>query len=312
MNLLDERINQCRWEGRNYEMNRKPILAFDTSALNRLADEYGKRDLSCISTIQSGYEVLLPELATGELYATGKFERRKALYEVCRELLNNGCCISPAHWLISSLVKRHYQDPTKFDWSIVPWRCHADEKQIREGTILDDEVLATSQRKRQTESKREFEAGFKKDACSGTQTWNDWINQKERNGELLSIARNLYEPALSYGHDMASVPVARKAELGGDWLGKFVDGCPPFRALVYAYAMTIYDRCCAQKPGGEEYSAGNVDQFMSVYLPYCDEFITAECKRVQERCLQEIVRVAKLATKVSSYDDFRSRVCPGA
>jgi hypothetical protein len=293
-------------------MKRKPILAFDTSALNRLAGKDGNRDSSCIAAIQSGYEVLLSELATGELYATREFQRRKALYDVCRELLNNGYCISPAQWLISSLVKRHHQDPTTFDWSIVPWRCCADEKQIREGTILGDEVLATSQRERQTKSKREFEAGFEKGACLGTATWNDWINQEERNGGLLSVARNLYERALSYDHDMAGVPVARKVELGGEALGKFVHSCPPFRALVYAYAMTTYDRCCAQKPGGEEYSAGRIDQFMSVYLPYCDKFITAECKGVQERCLREIARVAKVATEVSSYDDFRSHVCPGA
>lgn len=289
------------------EMNGKPILAFDTSALNHLADD-NNRDL-CIAAIQSGYEVRLPELATGEIYATPTFLRRSALYEVCRKLLNNGYCISPPHWLIISLVKCHQQAPMTFDWSIVPWRIRADEDQICASTILGDEELATSQRERQNKSQEDFETGFNQGSSRGVGlgTWNDWLEQQKRNSGLLSIARNLYERALSFDHDSASVPVG----LDEGKLGNFVDRCPPFRALVYAFAMTAYDRGCAQSPSGEpKYKAGRNDQFMSAYLPYCDKFVTAD--RVQEQCLREIARAANVATEVLSYDDFRSSVCLGA
>jgi hypothetical protein len=43
---------------------------------------------------------------------------------------------------------------------------------------------------------------------------------------------------------------------------------------------------------------------MTVYLPYCDKFVTAEENGEQERCLREVVAVAGLETEILSYDDF--------
>jgi hypothetical protein len=55
---------------------------------------------------------------------------------------------------------------------------------------------------------------------------------------------------------------------------------------------------------GEKLRAGRNDLFMSVYLPYCDKFVSAEKNREQERCLREVALVAGLETEVLSYDDF--------
>ena len=43
---------------------------------------------------------------------------------------------------------------------------------------------------------------------------------------------------------------------------------------------------------------------MSIYLPYCDKFVTAERNGEQEKCLREVVLLAGLTTEVSSYDSF--------
>jgi len=289
-------------------MNVKRILAFDTSALNHLADDADRE--SCIAAIQSSYEVRLPELATGEIYSTREFPRRKALYDVCRELLNHGYCISPPHWLISNFVKCHHQAPMTFDWSIVPWRIREDEEQIRASTILGNEELAASQWESQKKIQKDFEKGFKKGTrwAVDSGAWNGWIERQRRNGGLLSIAKNLYERSLSYDLEKGGLSVSREVGVDEEALRMFVDRCPPFRALIYAYAMTAYDRGCRQRASGEpKYGAGRNDQFMSVYLPYCDKFITAD--RPQELCLREIARTANLATEVMYYDDFRSRVC---
>jgi hypothetical protein len=142
-------------------------------------------------------------------------------------------------------------------------------------------------------------------------TWNDWIKHQEQNGGLLAVAINLYQRALSYDQETGCLRVGQKVELGEEESGKFVNSCPPFRALVYAYAMTAYDRACTQRPsGGPKYDAGRNDQFMSVYLPYCDIFITGDGP--EELCLREIARAAKVATEVLSYKNFRVRACPGA
>lgn len=44
--------------------------------------------------------------------------------------------------------------------------------------------------------------------------------------------------------------------------------------------------------------------FMSVYLPYCDQFVNAEEKGEQEKFLREIVNLAGLKTQILSYDEF--------
>ena len=39
---------------------------------------------------------------------------------------------------------------------------------------------------------------------------------------------------------------------------------------------------------------------MSIYLPYCDKFVTAEKNGEQEKCLREIFFLARLTTEVLS------------
>ena len=84
----------------------------------------------------------------------------------------------------------------------------------------------------------------------------------------------------------------------------FVEVCPPFRCVVFAFVMAWYDRSLRALPDGEKFHAGRIDLFMSCYLPYCDRFISAEVKDEQRKCLAEIARLAELPTIVQSYDDF--------
>jgi hypothetical protein len=83
---------------------------------------------------------------------------------------------------------------------------------------------------------------------------------------------------------------------------QFMEVCPPFRALIYAMLMSWYNFSVRDPNVGERFNAGGNDQFMSIYLPYCDKFVTADGE--QEKSLREIVFLAGLETKVLSYDDF--------
>jgi hypothetical protein len=67
--------------------------------------------------------------------------------------------------------------------------------------------------------------------------------------------------------------------------------------------MSWYD-LAVRDDKGEKFEAGRNDMFMSVHLPYCDKFVTAEKYREQERCLREVAFVAGLKTEILSYDDF--------
>jgi hypothetical protein len=69
--------------------------------------------------------------------------------------------------------------------------------------------------------------------------------------------------------------------------------------------MSWYSQSLSNEGTGEKFEAGRYDQFMAIYLPYCDKFVTAEKKREQEKCLREVAAVAGLETEVLSYDRFR-------
>ena len=73
-----------------------------------------------------------------------------------------------------------------------------------------------------------------------------------------------------------------------DTIRRLVDTCPPFRALLMAVFVGEHDRCVRSLTEAERKSlASRNDLFMSVYLPYCDEFISDD--RDQIRCLKEVV-----------------------
>jgi hypothetical protein len=70
-------------------------------------------------------------------------------------------------------------------------------------------------------------------------------------GQFWLFAEMLYESAVNLTPDESTVR-------------NFVDVCPPFRAFLYALALTWYDRCI-RPSSEEEFSAGRNDQIMTVY-----------------------------------------------
>jgi len=75
----------------------------------------------------------------------------------------------------------------------------------------------------------------------------------------------------------------------------------PFRSLVYAMFVPWYSNAVRDYHAGEKLNAGFNDLFMSVYLRYCDQFVTADAG--QEKALREVALAAGLETKILSYGD---------
>lgn len=87
-------------------------------------------------------------------------------------------------------------------------------------------------------------------------------------------------------------------------VNNFTSICPPLRSLVYALFVPWYNVAVRSYHKGEKLDAGNNDLFMSVYLPYCDRFVTNDTG--QEKALREVAAAANLDTEILSYDDFSS------
>jgi hypothetical protein len=292
-------------------MRRKSTLALDTSTLNRLMKDTDSEPF--IAAILTGFEVHLPEMSIGEIYAHPDPLQREKLYVVCRRFLKaGGQCLYPAHSILDLLIRRFHKDPLRFDWSQVEVRAHGVEKEVNEGTILGNESLVSEQKVANRKLQKEFEDTFKEPRAhfndlmatgERPNTFKEWLElSRHEGGHYWRIARGIYVAAFGHLSALEDAEVLTDPP-DEDLLKRLDDSCPPFRAIVSAMLLSFYDRC-VRPATSQEFSAGRNDQMMSIYLPYADQFITAEKNGMQEKCLREVATAAKIPAVVRSYDDF--------
>jgi len=83
---------------------------------------------------------------------------------------------------------------------------------------------------------------------------------------------------------------------------RFVRECPPFYAVMIALCAKRYD-CYLKPQNAASLRAGAADTFMAICLPYCNEFVTADCGQL--RCFREVVAFIGLDVTLKSYEEFR-------
>jgi hypothetical protein len=282
-----------------------PIITFDTSAHNRLVDD-GAASERIMAALGSGFHFRFAGLSIEEMVATPDHGKRAALFASCERIRKDGRtdCVQPHNELIRLLILAHSKNPASFDWKAVGARAFAYEEGIGQRELIGDEQLSANQRREQfTRSKQyekmfsgpraEIERVFSEHGEAPPVTFREAILRLQgSNGSLIwGMGGLLYERVSGTNADESTVK-------------DFMDRCPPFRALIYALLLSWYDRGVRDRRTGEKFTSGRNDLFMAVYLPYCNQFVTAEIHGEQERCLREVAAVANLQTRVLSYDDF--------
>ncbi|SRR6266478_195241 len=81
-----------------------------------------------------------------------------------------------------------------------------------------------------------------------------------------------------------------------------------FRALLLALAHAQFEWTVRQAQVSEKRRVGRIDLFCSIYLPFCDLYVTND--REQRRCIAEIAAAAKLPVEVLSFTEFSNRLMP--
>jgi len=284
----------------------KPTVIFDTSALNKLADD--SESTSLLVGLRAGFTIRLTGTNVEEIAATSCAQRRQNLLNYCKRLLSEGdcICIGPHPLVLEALVKS-FSGGTLFDWRAVDVRLREYEEEIARQEIVDDE-LAKEQRDHARASQSEFvevfgrprpifEDLFRGGAETRPATFPDLVHRLQvKGGAFWSFGKELYR----------GVAKSRPNE---ETIRKFFDECPPFRCIVLAICLAEYERCIREPNSGPSLRAGRADLFMSVYLPYCDQFITDD--PAQQRCLAEIASMGNVDVAVRSYGDFRNCLLVG-
>src|SRR5260370_12051028 len=96
----------------------RPVLIFDTSAINTLADDHAS--IALIGGINAGYFVRVPETVIAELVAVLNHKRRRRLFDVERRLRSEGEIIRPFAEIIRTSIKLFEANPGDFDWRTTP------------------------------------------------------------------------------------------------------------------------------------------------------------------------------------------------
>jgi hypothetical protein len=277
----------------------KPTVIFDTSALNKLTDD--SESTSLLAGLRSSFTIRLTGTNVEEIAATSCAQRRQDLLNYCKRLLSAGDCIGPHSLVLEALLKR-FSEATVFDWKTVDVRFREYEEEIARQEIVDDE-LAKEQRDHARASQDEFveifgrprpafEDLFRGGAETRPATFPDLVHRLQVRGGAF----------WSFGIELCGG--VTKNQPDEETIRKLLDECPPFRCIMLAICLAQYERCIREPNSGPWLRAGRSDLFMSVYLPYCDQFITED--PAQQRCLAEIASMGKVDVAVRSYGDFRT------
>jgi hypothetical protein len=280
-------------------MGYRPTLIFDTSSINRLADDPDSDAL--IAALRSGFHTRFTFTSVLEIIATTSGECRRKLAGVCKRLLCSGDCIDPQNEIIRKMVER-FEQPSPFDWREVDVRFRDAEKEIaRRDNFSDD--LAEKEREDARASNRTFvkfyadaKPAFDRLYEAGTDrppiSVSEWVAQSQiEGGPFWTFARKLYEYVAK---KPADEPTIRR----------FVAECSPFHAWMIALHSAQYDRCMRPRNAGPSLRSGRNDIIMSVCLPYCQQFVTNDSGQLE--CYKEVVSICDLNVNVRSYEEFRN------
>jgi hypothetical protein len=277
----------------------KPTVIFDTSAINKLMDD--SESTSLVVSLRSGFTNRLTGNNLEEIAATSCAQRRQDLLNYCKRLLSGGDCIGPHPLVLETLVKR-FSEASVFDWRSVDVRFREYEEVIAGQEIVNDE-LAKEQRDLARASQNEFIEVFGQPRPSFEELFRG--GAETRPATFLDLVRGLQGSGgafWSFGIELYGGVAENQPD--EETIRKFLDECPPFRCIVLAICIAQYEHCIREPNSGPSLRAGRCDLFMSVYLPYCDQFITDDA--LQQRCLAEIASVGNVRVAVRSYRDFRN------
>ena len=278
-------------------MTSKPAIIFDASGWNRLLDDPN------LDSLQAGLEaeffVRLTGTNVSEITATPNSTRRTSLLHLCRTLADDH--LFPYHWITNKLIASYSRDPNAFDWWNVLVEWPELEKELVRMEIFDDD-LAKSQRNDHEGLGRDFkdlytrgrdvlEEAFKHEPEARPANFADYLKTlQDAPGEFWKMGQSFYQGPAKEEPDEATIK-------------KFIDICPPFRALIVAACIPQYEywmRNLITSP--KSYRAGAADIFSAVYLPYCSKFVTHDDRQLN--ALKPVALHRNLeSVEVLSYQD---------
>jgi hypothetical protein len=290
-----------RLPGDNWNMQdcRKRLI-FDTSGLNALADD--RESLILAKALGEGFLVRLSETNISEVGANPKTERREKLLALCRRLVHAGECIIPYHAILVELAKAHSRNPASFRWESVPIRGRNIEAELTHPQYLGTDEAAQDILADFEANSATFEAVYRDARPAFDRIFKGKEKKRPTVSELIDMLKNR---GAFWKLGMGGYKRACGKDISEDGFRAFIDACPPFNALLLSLCVAEFHRCIKHVRARSDFKAGRLDLFSSVYLPYCDRFITND--KGQRNSLALVAAEAGLITEVCSLAAFKQQ-----
>src|SRR5437016_510393 len=117
---------------------KRPVIIFDTSAVNKLAADQEFQVL--FGGIKAAYFVRISETNVAEVVATTDPAERKRLLEKFRVLTTEGECILPYNLIIDQGVTHFHNNPASFNWDQWNVRSPVIEHEIVRQRVINDKL----------------------------------------------------------------------------------------------------------------------------------------------------------------------------
>jgi hypothetical protein len=190
----------------------------------------------------------------------------------------------------------HAQAPSLFDWEDVNIRADFYERALVERDFTEELCKSQLVEQRKVEDKfAEFWKGLrlKLNPYLGTDT----STRPKNYAQAAQIAR---QGLVLTGLGGPLYRGGSGSTLNDSEMKVFMEKCPPFRSVCYGLVGGWFDISLA--PQVYKRLPGRNDLMMSIYLPYCRRFVTADWR--QEQRLREVAIEAKIECDVQSFGAF--------
>jgi hypothetical protein len=256
-----------------------------------------------LAEIRSGYFTRLTFPSVEEPLAASDEATRNKLFDTLGSLLLNGECLQ-AHNVLAIQLIQNYENHGNSRWASQYIRFEECENAIARREFSAE--LSEEQRKFEasakdqfakvfTDPKPKFEELFAKGTVRPTSADELLTQLNGHGGAFWNIGAGLYEKAAG----------RRPTE---EQVRAFAEDCPPFLALMIALVHGQFEEAIREKQVRKDKRVNRIDLFCSIYLPYCDIYITDDGE--QRRCLPEIATAAKFHVEFISFADFSNRLMP--
>jgi hypothetical protein len=240
-------------------------------------------------------------MSVDELIATTDENKREDLIAGCQQILGSGRCVWPPHEIVTLPTSAHAGNPTRFDWRGVNIRAQVYERAVIDRDYTNE--LCATQLREQRRLEDNFMEFWQALRVKLDPLWDKEPTRKRptKYSQAAQIARSA-DPSVLLGIGFELYKRGAKIERTptDTEIEAFMQVCPPFRSICYGIVGSWFDVSLA--PQVFKNLPGRNDQMMSVYLPYCSRFVTADWR--QEERLREITLEVHVDCEVLSYADF--------